>query len=398
MTAVCTDSATTDLDIAEHIRWCRDMRGLTEGTIRVRTSVLLGLREVLGRPLREATTDDLIRWQLAVSTGNAATRNAYTSHAASFYAWLVDTGVIAENPASGLTRVKVPRPRAGRTRTGRAPGPELLEQWARAMRAAGRSQRTVTDWPKVIELVARRTGQHPAEFTTDALAGVLAALPSAGTRCAYWGALRSWHRWLVDVEELRADNPMRKLQRPKGPRRRPRPVSTAQLQRILDSGIRRRTRTWILLAALQGLRVHEIAKVRGEDVDLEAQRLRVIGKGGVDAELPLHPLVAAEAERYPRAGYWFPSYEGYSRALETVHPNTVSSTVSRAMDRAGIPCTAHQLRHWFGTNTLRTAKGNLRVAQDLLRHASIATTALYTQIDDTDRRAALTGLTIDGAA
>lgn len=269
---------------------------------------------------------------------------------------------------------------------------DLLDRWETSMRAAGNSPRTISGWRGTVELASRRTSQHPAEFTSEALAGFFSELPSRGTVLTYYGALRAWHLWLVEVEELRTDNPMRKLRRPREPRRRPRPVTYAQLQRVLNSGIRRRTRTAILLAAYQGLRVHEIAKLRGEDVDLEAETLRVVGKGGVDVTVPLHPLIATEAAYYPTSGWWFPSYEEYGRAGEHVRRDSLSSAISRAMHRAGVPCSAHQLRHWFGTSTLRAAGGNLRVAQELLRHASVATTTLYTQVDDSERRAAILAL------
>jgi integrase/recombinase XerD len=61
------------------------------------------------------------------------------------------------------------------------------------------------------------------------------------------------------------------------------------------------------------------------------------------------------------------------------------------MRRAGVGGTPHQLRHSFGTNALRVA-GDVRVAQELLRHASLATTQLYTAVDDTARRAAIHAL------
>lgn len=275
---------------------------------------------------------------------------------------------------------------------------ELIERWELKMRAAGNTDRTIGERLRVLRQVTRATGERPEDLTSDSLAAWLAQCPSASTRCSYWGSLGAWFTWLVDVEELRPDNPMRKLQRPRVPRRRPRPVADEHLRLLLTSGIRGRTRTWVLLAALEGLRVHEIAKVRGEDVDRRMKTLRVVGKGGVDEELPLHPMIAAEARRYPREGYWFPSYEAYGRAGEPVLGATVSITISRAMRRAGVPGTAHSLRHWYGTNVLRTAKGNLRVAQELLRHASPATTALYTKVDDSERRAAIAALAIGDAA
>jgi integrase/recombinase XerD len=390
-----------DVDAALHVDWCRDVRGLTPATVRVRAHVLRRLSRHLGKPLREATSADLREWDEAVATGKAQTRSAYRSHAASFYRWLVEVGVVAESPVAVLSSPRAGGRRPAGTRLVELPAgdptvpgstAELLDRWVMAMRAAGNAERTHRERRRIIEAVARRTGQEPAQFTADALAGFLAASPSPGTRSTYWGALRAWFVWLVEIEELRTDNPMRRLRRPREPRRRPRPVTDDQLRRLLASGIRSRTRTWILLASRQGLRVHEIAKMRGEDVDLEAGTLRVVGKGGVDALLPLHPLIAAEAARYPATGWWFPSYEGYGRAGEHVVSPTGSITISRAMRRAGVPCTAHQLRHSFGTNVLRTAGGNLRVAQELLRHASVATTALYTQVDDAERRAAILAL------
>lgn len=399
ITADASTAPGLDEDAALHMEWCRDVRGLTEATVRVRAHVLRRLRRELGKPLREAGEVDLLRWEHKVATGRQQTRNAYRSHVASFYAWLVETEVLRHSPAGVLSRAKVSRP-PGRARRGDATGTsptELLTRWELAQYATGNAGRTVLERRRIIERIARDIGQQPQAFTAEKLAGWLAGLPvAASTRSTYWGALRAWFMWLVEVEELRRDNPMRKLRRPREPRRQPRPVTDEQLLRLLRSGVRSRTRTWILLAALQGLRVHEIAKIRGEDLDLTSARLRVVGKGGVDALLPLHPDVAAEAEKYPRRGLWFPSYEAYGRAEEPVLAATVSITISRAMTRAGIPCTAHQLRHWFGTNTLRAAGGNLRVAQELLRHASVATTALYTQVDDAERRAALVALTPGG--
>jgi len=268
----------------------------------------------------------------------------------------------------------------------------LLDRWVTAQRAAGNASRTHVERRRIIEAVAVRTGQEPAQFTSDALAGFLASMQSAGTRSTYWGALRAWFIWLVEIEELRVDNPMRKLRRPRVPRRLPRPVTDQQLERVLATVNRRRTRTWILLGAYQGLRVSEIARVRGEDLDLYSNTLRVTGKGGVTVTLALHPLIADEAATYPTRGWWFPSYEAHGRAGEPVLANTVSQTIGNTFRRADIPCSAHQLRHWFGTTTLQSAGGNLRVAQEALRHASVATTAVYTRVDDADVRAAIEGL------
>jgi integrase/recombinase XerD len=243
------------------------------------------------------------------------------------------------------------------------------------MRAEGLASRTITERTRIVRAAAATIGREPDRFTTDDLLNYLAALPSASTRQAYFSALRAWHRWLCAAGH-RVDDPMAGLPRPRAPRRQPHPVATAHIERLLASGIRRRTRTALLLCAYQGLRVHEAAKIRGEDVDLIAHTLRVVGKGGV---------VAAEAEHYPRRGYWFPSY---ARPSRPVCSTSLSAVISRAMQRAGVPGTAHSLRHWFGTELLRGG-ADARTVQTLMRHASLATTALYTLVNSDQQRAAL---------
>jgi integrase/recombinase XerD len=176
------------------------------------------------------------------------------------------------------------------------------------------------------------------------------------------------------------------MKRPRVPRGVPRPLSNAQVAAVLASaGVR--TRAYILLAAYAGLRVHEIAQLRGEDVDERTVRV-VGGKGGVDRNVPCHPFIWAAAADLPRRGLWFRSYG----ASGHIKPDSVSTPIRRALLAAGIEGHAHQLRHTFGTQVLKSSGGNLRVAQELLGHASPASTALYTLVDQDDLRAAVLGL------
>lgn len=228
--------------------------------------------------------------------------------------------------------------------------------------------------------------QQVAEFLDD-------GERSPATKRAYLAALRAFSRWMMASGYAEVD-PTSRLPKVRVPRSTPRPVSTDQLGVALASGrFYRRTRTMVLLEAYQGLRAHEVAKVRGEDIRLDTGHLRVVGKGGVEVYLPLHPLVAAEALNYPRVGWWFPSPKDPDRPILA---KSVSNVLSKALRRAGVPATGHNLRHWYGTETLRSAGGNLRVCQELMRHASLATTAIYTFVDDTERRAAVAGLPLVG--
>lgn len=267
---------------------------------------------------------------------------------------------------------------------------ELLEDWVLWMQARGMAKRTVKDRPMMIGRVAEASNVSPHVLSSRQILTYLARSGvGQSTRANYHVALSAWFRWLVENGH-RGDNPMAKVPRPKIPRRRPRPIETAHLVQLLDSRMHRRTRTMILLAAFQGLRVHEIAKIRGEDVDHVGKRIYVVGKGGVDEWLPLHPRVAAEARGYPRRGYWFTTYIGNAEHRESgpVLPASVSSIVSIAMERAGVPGSAHSLRHWFGTQLVRTGT-DLRTAQTLLRHASLATTQIYTEIGEDKREEAI---------
>jgi integrase/recombinase XerD len=286
----------------------------------------------------------------------------------------------------------------------------MLNQWRTSMRAGGTSERTIGDRVGIVRLLAQRGSVNPVTATHGDIAAFLAAAQvRPSTRHAYYLRLRSWFRWLI-TEEIRDDNPTERITKPRVPRGRPRPIATGHLEVLLGSSMRARTRTMVLLAAYQGLRVHEIANLRGEQVDLLAMTLSVRGKGGVDAVLPLHPLIAQEAGRYPRRGWWFPTHVGNRGAgggrtgpaaggSGPVLARSVSTIISNAMGRAGVPGTAHSLRHWYGTELMRSS-GNARVAQELLRHASLATTAVYTLVTMEDTRAALLALpgALEGSA
>lgn len=278
-------------------------------------------------------------------------------------------------------------------RIGLACAPELeakLARWGNWQRAQNITRRTIHERSQLIRRWAVNLSIDPVTAGPEEVVDHLASLSSPATRQANFYILRAWFKWLL-MTGHRDDNPMAFVGTPKCPRRRPRPMATAHLERLLNIRLKRRTRTMILLAAYQGLRVHEVAKMRGEDVDLLAGRLRVVGKGSVDVTLPLHPIIAEEALRYPRRGFWFPSYIGTheGKAGSTpVLPRSVSTVIGDAMRRAEVPGTPHSLRHWFGTELVRSG-ANLREAQELLRHASLQTTALYTDVADEERAAAI---------
>lgn len=258
-----------------------------------------------------------------------------------------------------------------------------LGAFAGWLRSWGAAQTTITARTGVLAAVLERW--HPITVTSMELAAWLGNPEwSAWTRETYFSHLRSLFDWLR-ITGQRADDPTRDMRRPSAPRGKPRPLSPGQVRQVLDAATGD-LRTWFLLGMLAGLRAHEIAKLRGEDVTESG--LYVVGKGGQGAMLPTHSDLWALAQSYPRVGWWFPSPRA---ASGHVHAKQVTNKTTALFGSLGIEGSSHRARHTFGTNLLRGG-ANIRVVQELMRHASLATTQGYLDVDDDERRAAIDGL------
>ena len=271
---------------------------------------------------------------------------------------------------------------------------DALTAWVRYQHAAGLSERTITSRVATLRILARAV--DPLTASSDDITDWLATLTTGrtgepvliGTRATYRRQLGAFYGWLSDMGHRR-DNPMAHVPKVRTSLGLPRPWSPEQARSILDACLDPRavqTRAYVILAAFAGLRVHEIAKVRGEDV--RGDELAVAGKGGSDSTIPMHPMVQALARTMPQSGWWFPS----DSATGHVHRCSVSSAIKRAMTRAGVPGTPHAARHHYGTQVLRASGGDLRTAQRALRHKSVQTTAIYTQVPDDALRRAIAGI------
>ena len=226
-------------------------------------------------------------------------------------------------------------------------------------------------------------------MSQDDVVLVLGGRWKVSTRVAYHRALHAWFRWLVETDRWLED-PMDRMKAPKVPRSKPRPVTNTQLERILATRMKRNTRAMILLAAYAGLRVHEVAKVHVDDLDLAEGTLHVAGKGGHEREVPLHEDLAAAADWMPARGWWFPARKpnvAFPVGGGHILSRSVSSVIGNVMTRAGVRGTPHCLRHWFATELLEQG-ADARTVQ-LLGHASLATTQIYTLVTDERRQAAV---------
>jgi len=255
-----------------------------------------------------------------------------------------------------------------------------LDAYEVHMRGAGRSERWVNDSVGTLRRIETRSGRTIRDVSALDVSRFLADRRlSSASRATYYRQIHGFYRWWSSHGGVFITA---QLPRPREPKADPRPISTNELKRLLATRMHHRTRVMILLAAFAGLRVHEIAKFRGEDVDLDRRTLRVTGKGDVTVLLPLHAELAEAAKTMPRRGIWFPSHS--ARPGEHVHRRGVSDIIGDAMRRADVPGTPHALRHWFATTLLESGV-DIRTVQTLMRHARLETTARYTAVTD-DRR------------
>lgn len=269
----------------------------------------------------------------------------------------------------------------------------LLAEFETFQNAGNISPKSIVNREECYRLLATRTGKSPFQITRSDLLGFIARPHfrtgeqlAAGTKQAERSYLRAFFGWMYE-SDLRPDDPAKALPKIKQPRRQPRPLRTTQIDELLDGGAYSRTREIIVIAALTGLRIGEIVRIRGEDVDLDARMIRSLRKGGFEHSVPLHPVIVKMAESKPRTGWWFPSPYP-SRKFPTggghILMASASDSVSRAIRRAGITdrrITAHSLRHFYASQLL--AEGaSIRVIQEMLGHASLATTQIYTAVTE----------------
>jgi len=203
------------------------------------------------------------------------------------------------------------------------------------------------------------------------------------TRRVYHAHLVSIYEWLVEGGQV-AHSPMLHIRRPPPPRANPRPLTEDLLTAALQQATPR-TRNYLLLGYLAGLRASEIASFHGASLD--RWQIAVHGKGGVVDHVPTHPLLWGLAQQMPANGYWFPPTSNSAEAH--VRAGAVTDSVGRLFRAVGIDKgSSHRARHTYATNLLRSGS-NLRVVQRLMRHRSIATTELYTEVVTNELEAAI---------
>jgi site-specific recombinase XerD len=272
-----------------------------------------------------------------------------------------------------------------------------LESYLDHLRGAGASSATLrayrTDLAQLERwLGAAGCGLAEADTATvrryAAYLGTLKYRPATASRKL--SAVRGAYAWLFARGHAPRD-PAAVVPGPKRPRMLPPTFKGSELEELLDgsfppgpAGLRDRALLELLYGS--GLRASEACSARLRDLNLARGDLRVTGKGDKQRMVPIGGACADALERWLRDGRPAVAGDtGSDRVFLSVRGKPLSSSdvrraLTRALRRAGLAARSpHALRHSFATHLLENG-ADLRSIQEMLGHASVATTQVYTHV------------------
>lgn len=283
---------------------------------------------------------------------------------------------------------------------------ELLDAFARHLRLERHlSENTVMAYRRdLLQLSSFLEGESGsiADADVDSLRDFMAHLVSLGYAKASvarkLAAIKSLYRWALGSGWFSAD-PSVRLQRPKVSSRLPTVLRAAEAEALVeapmsvedpvptpDEAIALRDRAILELLYGSGLRVAEVAGLRVDAVDVPRARVRVLGKGDKEREVPISdPAGRAVADylRWARPFVCRPESDAmfFNRKRKAITPRDVRAMVEtyRATVLPDRQLSPHTLRHSFATHLLEGG-ADIRAVQELLGHADLATTQRYTHV------------------
>lgn len=202
-------------------------------------------------------------------------------------------------------------------------------------------------------------------------------------------AIRAWYRFMMR-EGLAASNPADGVRAPKVERHLPHTLNADQLGRLLDlpgeDPLDHRDRAIMELFYSSGLRLAELVALDVRDVQVGDDLLEVVGKGNKSRRVPVGRLARAAIERWLTARSALANEQEaalfVSRRGTRISARAVQQRLRRRAIEQGMPQHVHPhlLRHSFASHLLESS-GDLRAVQELLGHADIGTTQIYTHLD-----------------
>lgn len=284
---------------------------------------------------------------------------------------------------------------------------ELIAAYLAGLAHARRlSEHTLRSYAHELEALVRLADGRPlAGLTAVDMRGAVARAHAGGLsarsiahRLSAW---RAFYRWLGERVELPA-NPVAAVRAPKQPKRLPKALSVDDAAALMEAGPAEsaeglRDQAILELFYSSGLRLSELvgldaAYAEGDGyrssgwLDMAAHEVTVLGKGKRQRTVPVGRKAIEALNAWLAVRGQFVKADPHPLFLSArgarMSPNVVRERVKRAALRAGIPANVHPhvLRHSFATHVLQSS-GDLRAVQELLGHASVAATQIYTSLD-----------------
>ncbi len=236
---------------------------------------------------------------------------------------------------------------------------------------------------------------NPGEAAAVDIAAFLSSLSERGISPASaarsLAAIRGFHKYLI-TDGLAQHDPTTNLETPRGWKRLPKTLSTADVEALLkqpdnSSRISLRDKAMLELLYATGLRVSELIGLRVQDVNLERGFLLVMGKGSKERVVPMGDAAIRAVEEYladarqrllqgKESGLLFISQQRKGMTRQTFWER-----IKFYAAKAGIPqnVSPHTLRHSFATHLLDNG-ADLRSVQAMLGHSDVSTTQIYTHV------------------
>ncbi|MDJ0834122.1 MAG: tyrosine recombinase XerC [Gammaproteobacteria bacterium] len=204
-------------------------------------------------------------------------------------------------------------------------------------------------------------------------------------------SIRSFYKYLIR-QQIVASNPAQDVKAPRADKKLPRTCDSEQIDQLLkatpaDDDLRVRDLAMFELMYSSGLRLAELASLDIEQIDLQQKQMMVTGKGNKSRYLPVGRKAITALQRWlklrgnyvrqPQQKALFLSKHGKRLAHRTIQSRLNQLITAQAL---GMHVSPHMLRHSFATHMLESS-ADLRAVQELLGHADISTTQIYTHLD-----------------
>jgi integrase/recombinase XerC len=261
----------------------------------------------------------------------------------------------------------------------------------------GLSPRTRSAYKRDLALFSEELTQlgiaDPQRVTEHQVRGLIARLhrQGLGSRSLQrvLSAIRSYYRWLMK-EGLSERNPAAAVKAPKTQKKLPSTLDTDAVTQLLDikddTPLAIRDKAIMELLYSSGLRLSELASLRWDQIDPASGLVTVTGKGNKTRVVPVGSYAAAALEKWRKVRGNFAGFEEphifVSNRGTPISNRSIQARVRYWARRQGLPQQVypHLLRHSFASHMLESS-GDLRAVQELLGHADISTTQVYTHLD-----------------